>query len=387
MAHSGPYNPDTGALSCDILVVGGGIVGLWVARLAGQAGLSTFILEAKTVGSGASGGLLGALMPHMPERWNPKKQFQFDALVSLEARIAEIEAETGLGCGYRRCGRLLPLTKPHHADLARDRTEDAADRWQTPNGGYSWQCLEQAPDADWPASEAMPHGLAYETLAARVDPRRYLTALANSLAEEVILIQGDAVQNVDPLTGAATTANGRTIKAGSVVLTAGHASFTLLEHLTGRPSKDFGRGVKGQAALFQADIDPEWPLVFHDGTYVVPHEGGRVAVGSTSETSYESGTQTDEQLDAVIAKAEALCPILTGAPVIERWAGVRPKAVKRDPMIGAVPGYRNLHVATGGFKITFGIAHEMARCALDLAMEGTMEGIPQSFRIEHHLSV
>ena len=387
MAHSGPYNPDTGTLSCDILVVGGGIVGLWVARLAGKAGLSTIIMEADTVGCGASGGLLGALMPHMPERWNPKKQFQFDALVSLETRIAEIEAESGLSCGYHRCGRLLPLTKPHHADLARDRTGDAADRWQTPNGGYSWKCLEQAPDADWPASEAMPYGLAFETLAARVDPRRYLTALAKSLAEEVILIEGDAMQSVDPLNGSATTANGRTIKAGSVVLTAGHASFSLLEHLTGRPSKDFGRGVKGQAALFQADIDPELPLVFHEGTYVVQHEGGRVAVGSTSETSYESGTKTDEQLDAVIAKAKALCPILAEAPVIERWAGVRPKAIKRDPMIGAVPGYGNLHVATGGFKITFGIAHEMARCALDLAIEGSTEGIPQSFRIEHQLSV
>ncbi len=387
MAHSGPYNPDTGALSCDILVVGGGIVGLWVARLAGKAGHSTLILEAETVGSGASGGLLGALMPHMPERWNPKKQFQFDALVSLETRIAEIETETGLNCGYRRCGRLLPLVKPHHADLARDRTGDAASRWQTAAGGYSWQCLEQAPDADWPASNAMPHGLAYETLAARVDPRRYLTALRKSLPKDVILIEGDAMQSVDQLTGTAMTAKGRAIKAGSVVLTAGHASFPLLEHLTGRPSKEFGRGVKGQAALFQADIDPELPLVFHDGTYVVPHEGGRVAVGSTSETSFASGTNTDEQLDTVIAQAKALCPILTGAPVIERWAGVRPKAIKRDPMIGAVPGHGNLHVATGGFKITFGIAHEMARCALDLAMEGSMEGIPHSFRIEHHLSV
>ncbi len=386
MAHSGPYNPDTGALSCDILVVGGGVVGLWVARLAGKAGLSTIILEAETVGCGASGGLLGALMPHMPERWNPKKQFQFDSLVSLESRIAEIESETGLSCGYRRCGRLLPLIKPHHVELARDRTKDAADRWQTPNGGYSWQCLEQAQDADWPALEAMPHGLAFETLAARVDPRRYLTALAKSLAEEVILIEGDAMQSADPLSGTATTTAGRTIKAGSVVLTAGYASFALLEHLTGRPSMDFGRGVKGQAALFQADINPEWPLVFHDGTYVVPHEDGRVAVGSTSELSFESGTKTDEQLEAVVAKAKALCPTLTGAPVIERWAGVRPKAIKRDPMIGAVPGYGNLHVATGGFKITFGIAHEMARCALDLAMEGSTEGIPQSFRIEHHLS-
>ncbi len=386
MAPQGPYNPDARSLSCDLLVVGGGIVGLWVARLAGQAGLSVVLLEAAKIGSGASGGLLGALMPHMPERWNPKKQFQFDALVSLETKIAEIEAETGLACGYRRCGRLLPLAKPHHADLAIDWAADAQTRWQTPTGGYSWQLLDRAPAQDWPAVRSMPHGLVLETLAARVNPRRYLTALAAGLGGDVTTIEGDALHGVVPATGVATTTAGRSIKAGSVVLTAGHAGFALLERLTGRPSTDFGIGVKGQAALLEADIDPAWPLVFQDGTYVVPHEGGVAAVGSTSETTFASGTETDGQLDDVVAKAAALCPALAGAPVIERWAGIRPKAVKRDPMIGPVPGYGGLFVATGGFKITFGIAHEMARCVLDFALEGRGEGIPQSFRIEHHLA-
>ena len=369
-----------------MLVVGGGIVGLWVARFAGQAGLSVVLLEAAKIGSGASGGLLGALMPHMPERWNPKKQFQFDALVSLEPKIAGIEAETGLACGYRRCGRLLPLARQHHAGLAADRATDAETRWRTQAGGYSWQLLDRAPVQDWPAIGSMPHGLVLETLAARVNPRRYLAALAADLGGNVTTIEGDSLDGVEPATGVATTTAGRTITSGSLVLTAGHAGFVLLERLTGRPSTDFGTGIKGQTALLEAEIDPDWPLVFQDGTYVVPHEGGFAAVGSTSETVFDSGTETDGQLDGVIAKAAALCPALADAPVVERWAGIRPKAIKRDPMIGAVPGYGNLFVASGGFKITFGIAHEMARCVLDLALEGRGEGIPQSFRIEHHLA-
>ena len=343
------------------------------------------MLEAETVGSGASGGLLGALMPHMPERWNPKKQFQFEALVSLEARIAEIEAETGLATGYRRCGRLLPLAKPHHAELAADRAIKAATQWRAPSGDFSWQFVDRAPVGGWPSPEAMPHGVVLETLAARVSPRRYLAALAAGLADGVTVIEGDTLNGIDATTGTATTTAGRAIRAGSVVLTAGHASFTMLERLTRRPSRNFGSGVKGQAALLEADIDADWPLVFQDGTYVVPNEGGLAAVGSTSETIFDSANETDGHLDAVIAKATALCQVLAGAPVIERWAGVRPKAVKRDPMIGAVPGYGNLFVATGGFKITFGIAHEMACCVLDLAVEGGDDCIPQSFRLDHHL--
>jgi glycine oxidase len=48
-------------------------------------------------------------MPHSPERWNGKKDFQFRALVDLEAEVAGLEAETGVPCGYRRVGRILPL--------------------------------------------------------------------------------------------------------------------------------------------------------------------------------------------------------------------------------------------------------------------------------------
>ncbi len=76
--------------SADLLVIGGGIMGLWAAVKAARAGLSVTLLEEARVASGASGGLLGALMPHMPDRWSEKKQFQFDALLSLEDEVLQL---------------------------------------------------------------------------------------------------------------------------------------------------------------------------------------------------------------------------------------------------------------------------------------------------------
>ena len=385
MTQSSSYSLQTGSMSCDILVVGGGIVGLWVARLAQKAGMRVVLIECERIGGGASGGLLGALMPHMPERWNPKKQFQFDALVSLETRIAEIEEETGRDCRYRRCGRLLPLVKPHHAALAQERRAAAGMHWNSAAGQFDWHVAMDAPADGWPDAAAMPHGVVFETLSARVDPRAYCTALAASVAGAVMVLEGEGLATIDAATGVATTAKGRAIRAGHTVIAAGHGSFALLGRLTRRPPQTYGTAVKGQAAMLRADIDAAAPLIFHDGTYVVPHEGGRVAVGSTSEVEFDDGFATDGQLDAVIAKAALLCPALDGAPVIERWAHLRPKAVKRDPMIGIVPGFERLVVATGGFKITFGIAHEMACCALDLALSRAADGLPDSFRLERHL--
>lgn len=56
----------------EVLIVGGGIMGLWAALLAGRAGIETRLLERKSIGAGASGGLLGALMPHMPDAGTPR---------------------------------------------------------------------------------------------------------------------------------------------------------------------------------------------------------------------------------------------------------------------------------------------------------------------------
>ncbi|WP_246660473.1 FAD-dependent oxidoreductase [Nitratireductor sp. XY-223] len=370
-------------MSCDLVVVGAGVVGLWIARLARQAGLETLVLEKRSPGAGASGGLLGALMPHMPERWNPKKQFQFEALACLGDEVRKLEDETGMTCGYRRCGRLLPLVKPHHRGLSEERSAQVQTVWHTAESGFMWRLVD-APFTDgWPDAASMPHGLVHETLAARISPRRYLEALRASAADT--LIEREGFQRLDAATGAVVTGAGRTIAAGHTIIAAGVESFTLLGAMLSRPSSQLGSAVKGQAALLQADIGDDLPLIFTDGLYVVPHEDGKVAVGSTSETRFADESNTDAQLEALIDSAGTMCPRLRDAPVLERWAGVRPKAVGRDPMIGAVPGHRNATVATGGFKITFGIAHKMAACALEVALDGRCDALPESFRIETHL--
>ena len=98
-----------------------------------------------------------------------------------------------------------------------------------------------------------------------------------------------------------------------------------------------GNGVKGQAALLRYPA-PDAPQLFADALHIVPHTDGTVAIGSTSERAFHNPDDTDTQLDAVIARATAAFPMLRDAPVIARWAGVRPRAKSRAPMLGAYPG-------------------------------------------------
>lgn len=376
-----PACPRQADLSCDLLVAGGGTVGLWLARLASERGFSVILCDAKTIGGGASGGPLGALMPHMPERWNPKKQFQFEALRDLEGAIAAVESDTGLATGYRRVGRILPLMEPRHRELARQRGSEAARVWQ---GLFAWRVADDAVTKGWPSEVAMPAGMVHETLAARVDPRRLAGALAASLENDhrVRIIERCALNGL--CENRATMSDGRTISAERTVVAAGHSSFPLLARLLGEDI-ELGSAVKGQAAVLKAEIDHDRPIIFHDGIYIVPHEVGRVAVGSTSEDVFDDPLSCDGKLEDVITRAASLCPVLKNAVLLERWAGLRPKAIGRDPMIGVLPGQPALVVATGGFKITLGIARRMAQAALSIAEKGDCDFLPAGFLVEAHL--
>ena len=156
-----------------------------------------------------------------------------------------------------------------------------------------------------------------------------------------------------------------------------------LEQMTANHTRLVGAGVKGQAALLQYDAGG-LPQLFAGGVHMIPHSDGTVAIGSTTERNYSTPDQTDAQLDDVIAAARAAVPVLRDAPVITRWAGVRPRSRSRAPMLGPLPDAPGYFVANGGFKIGFGMAPKVAEVMADLMLEGR-DIIPDGFRVEDNL--
>lgn len=371
----------------DLVILGGGIMGLWAAVKAERLGISAVLVEAGKLGQGASGGLLGALMPHMPDKWNDKKQFQFEALLSLEAEVAVLEAETGLSCGYRRSGRLIPLPKPHLRTIALRHSSEAETNWHQSGHRFHWHVLDGSPVSGWPQN-SFDAGLVHDTFAARVSPRLITSALAAVLrkSRHVHVAEGIAAIDIDPVARTVRLSDGRRIAFGHCIVSAGHQSFPILEAISAPMPKPIGQPVKGQAALLKADIDPALPVIFLNGLYVVAHEGGHVAIGSTSEDVFDDAGSTDAQLDDLIRRARDLVPMLGDAPIIERWAGLRPKAIDRDPMVGSHPDHPHVIALTGGFKVSFGLAHKLAEMAVDLAI-GREIALPASFTLQNHLAV
>ena len=285
----------------DVTVRGAGVFGLACAWEMVQRGARVQVIDPHGPAAGASGGILGALAPHTPENWNAKKAFQFESLVMAEPFWRGVQAASGQPTGFARTGRLQAVADPGALTLARARAQGARQYWQDQ---FHWRVLETVPA--WAPSA--PMGCVIEDgLSALLFPRQATQALAAA-----VRARGGTVVPDGPAQGVTLWATG---VAGLAALSEGR-------------TRSVGNGVKGQAALLKCDRAGA-PQLFAEGLHIIPHLDGTVAVGSTSERDYADGTATDEGLDALIERARALVPALAAAPVVERWAAVRPRARSR----------------------------------------------------------
>ncbi|MFC6686625.1 NAD(P)/FAD-dependent oxidoreductase [Jhaorihella thermophila] len=350
----------TGALAMvDVTVRGAGIFGLSIAWECACRGARVQVVDPAGPGTGASGGLVGALAPHVPENWNDKKAFQLASLLMARDFWAGVEATGGVSPGYARTGRLQPIADDRALDLARRREGTARALW---SDHAIWRVRPASDLGDWAPPSAT--GLViHDTLSARMSPRRACAALVAALAVRGVEVQPEAPDR------------------GAVIHATGIAG---LEELNRHFGRTIGSGVKGQAALLRFHAPENAPQIFADSIHIIPHADGTVAIGSTSERDYDDPAATDARLDAVIDRAMAAMPVLHGAEVIERWAGIRPRARSRAPMLGLHPIHNGHFIANGGFKIGFGMAPKVAQVMADLVLENR-DDIPEDFRPEASL--
>ena len=195
----------------DVAIVGAGIFWLSAAWACLDRGLSVAVYDKDTVGGGASGGIVGALSPHMPEAWNPKKEFQLNALLAAPAHWSRVAEVSGVDPGFGHVGRILPLRSAKAAELAAARSAAAIDLWRG-------QAMFRVTSASHGISA--PYGVVHETLTARLYPKHAVRSLATALRHRgVRIMEHHPVPDLSLL------------PAGRVIVAAGTASGRLLPDL------------------------------------------------------------------------------------------------------------------------------------------------------------
>lgn len=335
----------------DVTIRGAGIFGLSIAWACTLRGARVRLVDPKGAGSGASGGIVGALAPHVPENWNNKKQFQLESLLMAEQFWTGVQDAGGQDPGYARLGRVQPILDARTLDLANARARSADRLWA---GSAEWRVVSSGQGWDIPSPT---DAYVLDTLSARVHPRKACQALAAALRTRGVEIVAET-QDTAP-----------------TIWATGYTGFAAIPN-----RRPVGTGVKGQAALLKYDARTRAQL-FIDTIHVVPHGDGTLAIGSTSENQFSDATETDGALDALLDRACASVPELRAASVLQRWAGVRPRARSRAPMLGPWPDKPGHYIANGGFKIGFGMAPKVAEVMADLVLEG-QNAVPPDFSVD-----
>ena len=346
--------------SPDVLIVGGGVIGLALAReLAGRS-VRVTLLERGEPAQEASWAAAGLLAPQS-EAGGPGPFFDL-ALASRDqypdwTRV--LEEETTLSTGYRRTGLL------RCAFDAREENALEAFFWQRERGLQieRWEAAALAARFGGALASEVRSAVFFPDEGV-IDPRKLTRALAASVRSRGVDLRARTaarrfwIENGRCL--GVETEDGR-IGAGAVVDTAGAwAGFD-----RDLPFAVPVEPVRGQMIELDLGAAAPEPVLHSEAAYLAPQGSGRLLVGSTIEHAGFAREVTAGALGRLLDGAEKLWPAVRGGKFVTAWAGLRPGTPDGLPILGASP-VRGLFFAAGHYRNGILLAPITARRLADL---------------------
>ncbi len=329
--------------SWDVIIVGGGIIGLSLALSLRKEGASVLIVEKSEPGREASHAAAG-MLAHC-EQSDALRELACGSAKLYPEFVREIEDESGTKVDYRRDGTLLLRSGPENEPSCEDAVH------LSPSALAE---MEPILASNFDSGIFLPE--------ASVDPRALISAALKAARRRgVDMSSGDAAQQINFLSFPSPSAVGvitskTRFPARAIVNCAGAWS----GQIAGRPSLPT-RPVKGHMLdLIPADRivrhgrESTAPLLFRHvirtpEVYLVPRKDGRIVVGSTVEEAGFDKRIDPDTIQTLFQSAANVLPELGQAKIHETWTGLRPGTPDNLPILGAtaIPNY---YVATGHFR-------------------------------------
>lgn len=309
----------------DVLVVGGGIMGVATARAMHEQGAgSVQLIEASTLASGATGGSAGLLQPEPHHGSDPAFLVELARLSLDRWRHLEEAVPGGIG--------LVELDwiglAPHPEEFVADPPATVC--WLDPD-----RVTQMIPDLASPTSAALIEHQA------RVNPQRATARLAWQLPHIATGTAATAVRIIgNKITAVATPAG--TFQPGVIIFTTGTPP-----HLDGLDLEVPADYVKGHL-LVTEPTGIHLPGILALGA--VPLGGGRLLVGATVDVNDDSPGVRDEIIATLRARVDAALPAISTAATSHRWCCWRPHHPDGLPIIDQVPGVQNAWMTSGHYR-------------------------------------
>lgn len=373
-----------------VVIIGCGVVGATIAyELSKVKGLEITVVDRQPPALASTGAALGVLMGIISQKTKGKAwQMRQNSIQRYETLIPELETITGRKILFNRQGIIMLLPEPSTSCSEGDAGILQWEKLQEirESQGFSLEIWDKAklkqicPQVD----NDKIVGAVYSRCDRQVDPTALTLALVDAAQHHGVSFKfGVQVLGIEPhplppplSRGGDTephslspshergggaekycyqleTTEGK-IAADWFVVAAGLGSSLLTAQL--QQMIDI-RPVLGQALHLRLGYslgNPDFqPVITGDDVHIVPVGAGDYWIGATVEfpSNKDEIPPNKELLESVRQQAIAFCPDLAKATTIRTWSGLRPRPEGRPaPVIGKLPGYNNILLATGHYR-------------------------------------
>ena len=366
--------------NADVVVIGAGVVGCSVAYYLAREGVNVTVLEREAIGSGASAHATGSLSL-LGAEFSPGASFQMarTSYSEFQQLVPELESATGMDLLYQRRASLRLALDDEEADLIKSLMV-----WQQPHVKMRWIDAQEVRYIE-PRLSPSIIGAVYEDESAQLDSYRLNLALgrgaelkgANILYREVtgLVTSGATVTAVKTASG--------DIHCGTVVVASGAWSRAFTSWL-GFPVPV--RPMKGERLLLNYPGEPLPVLISSPKRgHMISRLDSLTSVGSTGGRDYDQkelfwGEEFDRQPTEtarleLLQRAIDVFPDLERAELVQQLAGSRPLSPDSKPIIGPVPGWEGVLLATGHTTKGVHLAPITGRIITDYICRGSTQAV------------
>jgi D-amino-acid dehydrogenase len=357
----------------DAIVVGGGIVGMSTAYHLVSGGARTLLIDRADRGRATDAGA-GILSPETNSR-DPETWFDFavEAVAYYPSLVQRLQADQGGDTGYAQCGQMIvAVSEDEHEAFERAKRLifSRQARRGLPNHDDLHEVTAREARQLFPALASV-YGAIYYRRAARVDGRLLNQALQDAAEHRGLILKRGTVERLTIQQHGVTgvVVDGESLSAGKFVIAGGAWSQAFGVQLGVEIPVAPQRGQIIHLGLSGTDTSA-WPMIsaFH-GHYMVPWPDHRVVVGATRETG--SGFQphtTAAGVREVLDEALRVAPGLAAADIRDIRVGLRPYSADTMPVLGPVPGVREIYLATGHGPTGLTLGPYSGKVVADLAL-------------------
>lgn len=358
-------------MDIEVLIIGGGVIGLSIARELHSRGIQQItVLEKGVCGEESSWAAAGMLGPQA----EADKPGTFYDLCSesrdlYPAFADDLLAGTGINIELDRSGTLYVAFTDEDVAVLNIRYE-----WQKKAGlAVERLTADETRRAEPFISPDVRMSLLFPN-DWQVENRKLLTALKRyAEINDIEIRENAAVESflIDAgrVTGAKTKDS--TFLADKTVLATG--TWSSLIKICDAAMPFAVTPVRGQMICMRTAKRLFERVIYSRRGYIVPRADGRILAGSTTEFAGFTKGVTDDAINDLSNMAFEIAPSMDRLPVIDSWSGLRPYAADGMPIIGSVDGVENLFIATAHYRNGILLAPVTAKIAADVLTTGASD--------------